>query len=82
MNKELYLLPGHAEPTPASSRKPPLVSVRPIESDADYFERRARQEVERAGTVGKTHISAIHLELANRYSTLAAAIRETQERMD
>jgi hypothetical protein len=49
-----------------------------IESDATYFDRRAREERAVAQASGSVTTRGLHLELASRYAGLAAAIREAE----
>ena len=52
-----------------------------MESDACYFRRRAREEFEAAKLAVSENARAAHSEMAERYSQLAAAIDEVNERI-
>jgi hypothetical protein len=49
-----------------------------VESDASYFERRAREEREAARAAVHPNARLAHLELAERYEDLANAITERE----
>ena len=55
--------------------------LRPYESDASYFQRRSREERAFAEGLSDARSRALHLELADRYAGLSAAIREAEEQL-
>ena len=52
-----------------------------MESDACYFRRRAEEEFAAAKSAVSENARASHFEMAERYSQLAAAIDEANERL-
>lgn len=52
-----------------------------FESDAAYFRRRASEERAFAHGLTDARARALHIELADRYASLAAAIREAEEQI-
>ena len=60
-------------------RSRPQRELRPYESDASYFQRRSREERVFADGLEDPRNRALHLELADRYAALSAAIREAEE---
>ena len=53
----------------------------PFESDAAYFSRRAEEEKATAARSADALVRSLHLELAERYTGLSAAIQEAEERI-
>lgn len=51
-----------------------------FESDHEYFDRRGKEERLRADAINDPLARSLHLDLANRYATLSAAIREAADR--
>ena len=51
-----------------------------FESDHEYFRRRGEEERRRACGIDDPLARSLHLDLANRYATLSAAIREAADR--
>jgi hypothetical protein len=51
------------------------------ESDASYFQRRAGEERTSAAGAESELTRALHLELAQRYASLSAAIREVEDKI-
>nr|WP_314445595.1 hypothetical protein [uncultured Sphingomonas sp.] len=60
-------------PSPRRKRDP-----RAFESDASYFKRRADEERVFASQQSDPRCRALHIELADRYASLSAAIREAK----
>ena len=52
-----------------------------MESDASYFRRRADEEFAAANAAPSTHVRAVHFEMGERYSHLAAAIEEATDKL-
>jgi hypothetical protein len=52
-----------------------------LESDASYFRRRADEEFAAAGAAQSPHARAVHFEMAERYSQIAAAIEEATDKL-
>jgi hypothetical protein len=52
-----------------------------MESDVSYFQRRADEEFAAANSAASPHARAVHLEMAERYSQLAAAIEEATDKL-
>ncbi|WP_426267073.1 hypothetical protein [Sphingomonas sp. LHG3443-2] len=57
-----------------------IAEPRHAESDAEYFERRSREEACFAAEVACDQTRLIHLELASRHAQRAAAIREASQK--
>lgn len=51
-----------------------------FETDHEYFHRRGEEERLRAKSIEDPLARSLHLDLANRYANLSAAIREAAER--
>lgn len=79
--RDLYTLPGSASSEAAGQRMAPRVTLRPHESDQDYFARRAVEERAVALASPDPHSRGIHLDLAERYGALSAAIGEATDRI-
>jgi hypothetical protein len=52
-----------------------------MESDASYFQRREDEEIAAARATPSASARAVHLEMAGRYSQLAAAIDEATDKL-
>ena len=52
-----------------------------MESDASYFQRRAEEEFAAAASGATPQVRAVHLEMAERYAQLAAAIDEATDKL-
>ena len=52
-----------------------------MDSDASYFRRRADEEFAAASDAPSGHVRAVHIEMAERYSQLAAAIDEATDKL-
>jgi hypothetical protein len=52
-----------------------------METDVCYFRRRAEEELAAANTASCDHSRAAHIEMAERYSELAAAIQEANGKL-
>lgn len=74
--RELTILSGSLI-SPPDPRRPRPDCAPTIESDADYFERRASAEMTYAAALDDPQCRALHIELASRYAQLATAIRQT-----
>jgi hypothetical protein len=77
----LHFLRGDGLPEPRHHRPSSGRVLQPVESDASYFARRAAEERATAEQAGTSVSRSLHLELAERYAGLAAAIREVEERI-
>jgi len=75
------LILGELEFRSHGRREPRIAEPRHLESDAEYFERRSREEASFAAEVACEQTRLIHLELAGRHAQRAAAIREASHRI-
>lgn len=78
---EVYTLPGTLDHEPKIVRIAPDVTLRTMESDQAYFARRAGEERETALAAADPQVRGIHLELAERYALLSAAISEAFDQL-
>ena len=76
---ELHIL-GQFAVRSTDTLMPRAPEPRLVESDAEYFERRSREEASFAAEIACEQTRLIHLELAGRHALLAAAIREAAEK--
>lgn len=76
---ELHIL-GEFAVRSTDALMPRCPEPRLVESDAEYFERRSREEASFAAEIACEKTRLIHLELAGRHALLAAAIREAAEK--
>jgi hypothetical protein len=77
---DLYIIAGGRSPAAPAQRPAARTSAGVYESDQAYFTRRSAEEracAEQAGVEGR----AAHLELAELYAGLAAAIGEAQDKI-
>jgi hypothetical protein len=77
----MHFLPGLEVPVPSVVRPRMVRGAVPPESDASYFCRRSAEERASAAEAGNDLTRALHVELAERYANLSAAIREVEERI-
>lgn len=77
---ELTILSGHLISPPEPRRTAPAATI--VESDADYFERRASEGLLYALGLADPRCRAIHIELASHYAQRAAAIRQSEAQTD
>jgi len=80
MTGDLHLLPQQAREVFRRHGLPAIRHRLLPETDADYFERRGREEQSYAAELTDPLTRDLHRELAGRYSALAAAIREASDR--
>lgn len=77
----LHFLSGQDAPAPKHGRPRVERELAFAESDSTYFSRRAREERASAEVAVNDMTRALHLELADRYANVSAAIREVEERI-
>jgi hypothetical protein len=80
MADHLYRLP-ESKPTGRATPVRRSVVTPKYESDLDYFHRRSLEERRLAMAASDMHARELHLELADRYTGLVAAIAEAQDKI-
>ena len=73
-----HLLADGVAPVTKVARRWSERALEPLESDASYFHRRSAEERASAAGAQTDLTRALHLELAQRYAGLSAAIRKVE----